>query len=43
LCRGGYSLLIVVVQVISSTSLGVWWFALLWMVFDGPVASWRLV
>jgi hypothetical protein len=44
LCRGGYSLLIAVVHVISSTSGSYeWWFALLRMVVDGEVASWRLV
>jgi hypothetical protein len=44
LCCGGYSLLIAVVQVISSTSGRCeWWFVVLRMVIDGEVASWRLV
>jgi hypothetical protein len=44
LCCGGYSLWIAAVKVISSISGRCeWWFAVLWMVVDGEVASWRLV
>jgi hypothetical protein len=44
LYSGGYSLLIAVVQVISSTSGRCeWWFVVLWMVVDVAVASRRLV
>jgi hypothetical protein len=40
LCREGHSLLIAIVQVISSTSRSrKWWFAVFWMVIEGAVAA----